>query len=47
VLLPCALNLAHGKVKYKFENDLGWERVKTKVVDLEKLRNFIVDNFLI
>ena len=33
--LPCALDLAHGKVKFKFHN--GWRNYQIKIVDLEKL----------
>jgi len=33
--LPCALDLAHGKVKFKFHN--GWRNYQIKILDLEKL----------
>jgi hypothetical protein len=28
-------------------NDLGWRNVENEDVDLEKLNNFVVDNFFI
>jgi hypothetical protein len=41
------LNLSMSNLKFKFANYLGWKSVKIKVVELQKLFNFVVDNFFI